>query len=135
MSTCALVKFIDTSDHEFVTVYHHYNGWIKGGIGESLARFLNRTKIINGICGQKLSDRVANGYGCLIAQYIAINKKDVGNVYIRQIEIDEDNDYIDYIYYVIYNDKDSTMKIRVVSSKEQIFEGSPEELLEFISEN
>lgn len=132
MSTCALIKFIDTSGHEYVSVYHHYDGYLSG-VGEKLAKFLHRTKIISGIYKQKLSDHVANGYGCLIAQYIALNKKDVGNVYI--FPIDEDtSDYIDYVYYVIYNNKDDTMKIRVVNGS-KIFEGSPEELLEFIREN
>lgn len=99
MSTRALVKFVDTSDHEYVSVYHHYDGYIKNGVGERLARFLYRTKIINGIFQQKLSDRVANGYGCLIAQYIALNKQDVGKVYIVPIDRDSNSDYyIDYIY-------------------------------------
>lgn len=80
MGTRSTIKFYN--DGEFMAaIYQQYDGYLKGGVGEDLANFLDKIKLINGISMGDNSDK-ANGVGCLVAQYIATHKKGIGGLYI-----------------------------------------------------
>ena len=65
-----------------------------------MALWILNKKIVNGIpLNECLSDKIANGFGCLIAQYIRDHKPEVGDLYITSI----DSDPQDYNYKVIFD--------------------------------
>ena len=62
----------------------------------------------------------ANGVGCLAAQYVAENKKSIGGFYATTA-----SDSQEYNYEVRFTDNGFIIKV------DNIFEGTPEELLNF----
>ena len=127
MGTTATVKFKYNECYPIlVNVYHHYDGYIDG-VGHELARFLLSKKIVNGITGFDDKDTIANGFGCLIAQYISNVKNGPGDVYICSQRFKGD-----YNYDVIYsNNYKNEIYIKVTHFDEVLFKGSPKELLEY----
>lgn len=71
-----------------------------------------------------------NGFGCAVAQFIKNIKDDVGNVYIEQIDSD-DEEWIDLNYIVDYNDKDKFYSVKISCFGKEFFNGSMKEFLEF----
>lgn len=141
MGTRSTTKFIEKRGDkkvELVNIYQQWDGYVSGK-GYDLANFLKSKKIINGIgSGQDTFD-YANGFGCLIAQYIKEFKENVGNLYITDLD-----DSQEYNYQVIFDgdkyynegflsnkvfDADELITIEVDSYP--TFEGTPSELLEF----
>jgi len=134
MGTRSTTKFIEKRGEKLiplVNIYQQWDGYIEGK-GYDLVDFLKSKTIINGISyGQDTFD-YANGFGCLIAQYIKEFKEDVGGLYITALD-----DKQEYNYEVIfdedkyfsgnYNSIDDLIIIKV----DTIFEGTPSELLEF----
>ena len=51
-----------------------------------MAKYLLSKKIINGIPINDNSGRTANGFGCLIAQYIRDFKTATGNLYVTDMD-------------------------------------------------
>lgn len=119
MGTRSTVKFYDEHSNEpLMSVYQQYDGYIRG-VGYDLAKFLKDKKVVNGYnSNQKIADGFANGMGCLAAQYVAANKKEIGGFYLTTA--DDEQEY----NYEVRLDKDGKLKIKVEG-----FEGSPEELL------
>ena len=134
MATRSLVRFaerkegVSFSEHPErveIQVYKHYDGYPSGHPTE-LAHFLKDFKILNGIPYPE-PDKVANGLGCLAAQYIAAFKMKAGDIYVESP--DTKRDWIEYITYVWGNDgKDIYMSI--FDDKECIFVGKPQELID-----
>lgn len=124
MGTRSTIKFYDgNSDADskpLVCIYQQYDGYISG-VGHGLANFLKGKTIINGIGQSQEMDKFANGMGCLAAQFIAQFKTKIGGLYIDTLDASED-----YNYEVRLMD-DKSLQIKV----DDIFNGSPEELLEF----
>lgn len=122
MGTRSTVKFYSEFKREepVLSVYQQYDGYVEG-VGHDLANFLKGKKIINGIGPeQTMNGGFANGMGCLAAQYVAENKKEVGGFYLAT-----EDDLQEYNY-----------KVRLIGNKivikvNDIFEGTPEELLKF----
>lgn len=137
MGTRSTVKFIktytDTDDKKvertICSVYSQYDGYMSG-MGQDLAEFLVDIEVVNGISLGKDSSNTANGMGCLAAQFIQNIKSGVGGIYMTDPE-----DSQDYDYEVIggFNEDMSPIQpsIRVTSYGEKIFEGTPQELLDF----
>ena len=121
MGTRSTIKFYSQFNQEqpLVSVYQQHDGYIDG-VGYELAEWLKDKKIINGISGEKMSDGHANGMGCLAAQFIAKFKDRIGSFYIGPLD-----DKQEYNYEVRFIDG----KINI--TVDNIFKGSPEELLEF----
>lgn len=94
-SKTSFIKRIGDKRECLVSVYQQYDGYIEG-VGYEIANYILSKKIINGICGDT-KDK-ANGFGCLIAQFIRDFKTDVGGLYI----ITED-DTQEYNYNVIFD--------------------------------
>lgn len=127
MGTTATVQFKHKGDNQIlVNVRHHYDGYIEG-VGHDLANFLLSKKIVNGISVFDNRDSIANGFDCLIAQYISNVKKGPGNVYICPQHFKGDYNY-DVIYDNYYKNE---IYIKVTHFDKVLFKGSPKELLEY----
>ena len=135
MSTRSLVRFakreegVSFSEHPErveVQVYKHYDGYPSGHPVE-LAEFLKEFKIVNGIPYGDDS-KMANGLGCLAAQYIAAFKMGPGDLTVEHP--DTERDWIEYITYVWGTDnKDIWMSIFDIEDG-CIFVGKPQELID-----
>lgn len=122
MGTRASVKFFSDYDQEVpvVNVYHQFDGYISG-VGHDLANWLKDKKICNGFSSETMAEGYANGMSCLAAQYVASQKTSIGGVYLFPVT-DSDQSY----NYKVYR-ADGVVKIKV----DDIFDGTPEELLAF----
>jgi hypothetical protein len=78
-------------------MYKHYDGYIKGGLGDDLISLISNGKVGNGISGSPKLGEYFNGAGCVFATAIAKLKQSVGDVYICDIE-SVSNQGEDYIY-------------------------------------
>ena len=129
MGTSATIRFKYEGDNPIlVNVFHHYDGYIEG-VGHDLADFLLSKKIVNGITDFDNKDKIANGFSCLIAQYISNVKEGPGDVYIYPQYFKGD-----YNYDVVYNGCKNEIYIKVTHYDKVLFEGSPKELLEYKEE-
>ena len=134
MATRSLVRFakredgVSFSEHPKkieVQVYKHYDGY-PSGHPVRLANWLTNKKIVNGLGVDTYG--VANGLGCLAAQYIAAFKEQPGDLYVESP--DTERDWIDYITYVWgIEGKDIWMSIFDVEDG-CIFVGKPQELID-----
>ena len=135
MSTRSLVRFatreegVSFSEHPErveVQVYKHYDGY-PSGHPVDLANFLNRFRIVNGLTNNSV--KVANGLGCLAAQYVAEFKMEPGDIYIENPDSKHgDIDYITYVWGV--ENKNIYMSIFDTYEDKCIFVGKPEDLIE-----
>lgn len=135
MGTRSTMKFIRKGNNKLtplVSIYRQYDGYVDG-VGHELAKYLLSKKIVNGIPINDNSGRIANGFGCLIAQYIRDFKTEPGNLYITDMDDKEE-----YNYEVIFDDDkyfdgeynvDNLITIKVDSYPN--FKGTPSELLSF----
>jgi len=122
MGTRSTVKFYSGMDakNPVASIYQQYDGYISG-VGHDLANWLLSKKIVNGFgLDQRMNQGFANGIGCLAAQYVAENKKEIGGFYLTT----ESNEQ-EYNYKVILDGTKFHITV------DDIFQGSPEELLAF----
>jgi hypothetical protein len=148
MGTRSTVKFIEqvkdektnkVKENVMCAIYQQWDGYASG-VGLELAEFLNDIEMVNGISSDRTIGKIANGIGCLSAQYIAHIKKEVGSVYMTYAD-----DYQGYDYEVIigYEGEGWSMKpkqpiIRVSglyledSDGEMDFEGTPQEFIDLV---
>jgi hypothetical protein len=147
MGTRSLTTFIETykddsgkkKKNEIVTMYRQYDGYPTGH-GLDLAEFLSKGKMVNGI---GLDDTIVfNGMGCLTAQVVAEFKDGAGGIYLQRANR---NSGECYRYHVIgdFDTKELTIKIlgvgymkgdKYYKGTRTIFEGTPQEMLEFCSQ-
>ena len=135
MSTRSLVRFakreegVSFSEHPErveVQVYKHYDGYPSGHPVE-LAEFLKEFKIVNGLPYGDDS-KMANGLGCLAAQYIAAFKMKAGDIYVESP--DTERDWIEYITYV-WGDDGKGIWMSIFDIEDGcIFVGKPQELID-----
>ena len=135
MSTRSLVRFakreegVSFSEHPErveVQVYKHYDGYPEGHPLE-LAKFLKDFKIVNGVPYPD-PDRIANGLGCLAAQYIAAFKMKAGDLYVENP--DTEHDWIEYTTYV-WGDDGKSIWMSIFDIEEGcIFVGKPQQLID-----
>ena len=124
------VTFSEHPDNIHAQFYVHNDGYPQGHPVD-LAEFLKGFTITNGL-GQD-TYKVANGLGCLAAQYVAAFKMQAGDLYIENPDTDHFD--IEYITYVWGDDgKDIWMSIFDVSWNDKadkcIFVGKPQELID-----
>lgn len=136
-SKTSFIEKIGGKKRHLVSVYQQYDGYIEG-VGHEIANYILSKKIINGISGDT-KDK-ANGFACLIAQFIRDFKTDVGGLYIV-----EEVDTQEYNYNIIFDsdlyfngdfftDKNTNdyFEVEVIDWNDQvIFKGTLKELLEF----
>jgi len=117
------VSFSEIPEKVMVSIYNHYDGYPEG-LGVTLASYLEGSKIVNGLGGNR--NDVFNGLGCLAASLIAELKDGPGNVYIEDPE--RKHGWIDYEYYIWGDDHKDTW-ISIFSDGDCIFVGKPQQLL------
>jgi hypothetical protein len=111
MGTHSLILFQERTSSgdiiKYVVIYQQYDGYLSG-VGLELVRFISSKKIVNGYAFGV--DNQANGYECLIAQYISSYKKGVGGLYIypATTELNEDFNYV-----ITYDANGSSFTIKV----------------------
>ena len=137
MSTRSLVRFakreegVSFSEHPErveVQVYKHYDGYPSGHPTE-LAEFLKDFKIVNGIPFNEDNSRMANGLGCLAAQYVAAFKMDAGDLYIENVDTEHfDIEQVTYVWGT--ENKDIWMSIFDTYEDKCIFVGKPQQLID-----
>ena len=130
--TSSIIKF-KCNGVNLVSIYQHCDGYIEG-VGYELAEWLCSKFLVNGIPGGTSLQNLANGAGCLVAQFIRDFKTDIGGLYITTSR-SEGN------YYYIVDIKDEHKRgpvplnditqITVSCYGKTIFEGRPSELLKF----
>ena len=144
MGTRSTITFYEKCDDKlipYVNIYQQYDGYLEG-VGKGLCKWLKNKIIVNGF---SIYDRrnIANGIGCLIAQYIKDNKDDVGNLYIYPIgEYCEECDYnysviIDESWTIsLYETERKAEDITTIEvgnwGKKPFFKGTIQELLDYI---
>ena len=122
-----------------VSVYQQYDGYIEG-VGHDIAKYILNKQICNGIRLGRDTSNLANGFTCLIAQFIRDFKTDVGGLYITTYDEIQEYNYeiifdIDLYYGNGFNEEletDKYFEVKVIDWNEQlIFEGTLKELLDF----
>ena len=98
MATRASIKFKDSDGNFIANVYHHYDGY-PSGLGVKLLELTNG-KLVNGI-PINITERVFNGFGCLVASVIeGLKIGQTGNAYLYS-ESDYGNAGEEYLYEVV----------------------------------
>ena len=121
------VSFSERPEWVEVQVYKHYDGYPQGHPVD-LAKFLSEFKIVNGIPYGDDS-KMANGLGCLAAQYVAAFKMGPGDLTVEHPDTQHfDIEYITYVWGV--EEKDIWMSIFDTYEDKCIFVGEPEQLIE-----
>jgi len=122
MGTRSTTTFSDEQGNKVVTMYRHYDGYLKGH-GIDFASYLAGKKLVNGISSKDDINKIFNGMGCLSASVVANFKSQPGGIYLYSAGIKQR--FIDYEYHVYC--KDNQIRISVDD-----FDGTPEEMLEYI---
>ncbi len=144
MGTRSTITFYEKRDDKlipYVNIYQQYDGYLEG-VGKGLCKWLKNKIIVNGFSFYDKRN-IANGIGCLTAQYIKDNKDDVGNLYIYPIE--EYCEECDYNYSVIIDESwtislyETEKKAEDITTievgnwgKKPFFKGTIQELLDYI---
>ena len=91
MGTHSVIKFQEDGE-TICAIYQQYDGYPEG-VGKELFEFLDNITIVNGLSvGQP--ERVANGVGCLAAQFVAEFKNGAGGFYMTQLDDEQEFNYI-----------------------------------------
>jgi len=130
MGTRSLVHFED--DGKIIcTVYRQFDGYPEGR-GTELAEFLSNITMRNGFGMGDAAGTHANGVGCLIAQWIKLEKQDIGGIYVQAPGVAGEDDWIEYEY-VVRETEDGDLEVEVTSTYDgPYFKGSPKDLAAFI---
>lgn len=133
MGTRSLTYVFDHHNNSVLTcIYRQYDGYISGH-GLSIAGYLSKFKIVNGLGLNEDNAKIANGMGCLSAQLIGwLKNGKEGNIYIYPPILEQDCGQ-EYEYH-IYKDKIEAYENAYGKSKRQIFTGSWSEFLEYCRE-
>jgi hypothetical protein len=91
MGTHCKISIYNEQNNHLLSLYCHYDGYYKGGVGEELENFLKPFNVVNGLSGNQ--DNVANGMSCLALQIVTLFKKRPGNVYVTSENVEEEYNY------------------------------------------
>lgn len=138
MGTRSTITFYEKRDDKlipYVNIYQQYDGYLEG-VGKELCEWLKDKIIVNGFSYFDKRD-IANGVGCLVAQFISDKKNGVGDFYIYPIG--ESKGYCDYNYTVIIDKTYSERKLKDITTievdswgRKPFFKGTIQELLDYI---
>lgn len=96
MGTRSTIKFYE--NEEFLcAIYQQFDGYIEGGVGEEIKKFIKSKKFVNGISPGEYQ-KVFNGFGCFIAQFIKHFKREAGGLYITHEEDEQSFNYTVKLY-------------------------------------
>jgi hypothetical protein len=125
MGTRSLIKFQEDGE-TLVCVYQQYDGH-PDSVGAELAGFLLSKKMVNGLGGY--DEHVANGMGCLAAQFIALVKSEPGGTYIYPPNCE--HNIVDYVYIVSCTSDGKKMHVKVFYSTDLLFNGDTLEFAKY----
>lgn len=131
MSTRSLVQIFDGPEI-LCNVYRQCDGY-PSGRGAEVAEFLKDLVIVNGL-GSSNPPCVANGAGCLAAQFIAHEKDGAGNVYLYPVKTTPGNCGAEWLYQIRVTGSAVSVKVYSVSyagRKSLEFSGNVATLAEF----
>ena len=142
MGTRSLTKVITTWEdtkgkkqrRPITCMYRQFDGYLDGH-GQDLAEWLSQYTVVNGIKMDHDRNKVFNGMDCLAAQMFAHFKEDAGNIYC--MHPDAEDCWEEYLYEISEEDKDIFLTVYEINYKNganEIFHGTPEELLTKIKE-
>lgn len=145
MGTRSTITFCGKVDNEiipYVNIYQQYDGYLDG-VGTELCEWLMDKIMVNGIASRE-NRNIANGIGCLAAQYIRDNKHKTGGLYIYPIGDAHKN--CDYNYQVIINEEavgvfedkkleDITIIVIDNFGKEPFFTGTISQFFNYLDKN
>lgn len=123
MGTRSVIKFQEDGE-TICAIYQQFDGYIEG-VGATLFEFLDEITVVNGLSVDQ-PERVANGVGCLAAQFIAQFKVGAGGFYMTH---PNDNQEYNYIVNSCWEGEGWKAKlgeptITVISYDEVLFSGS-----------
>jgi hypothetical protein len=118
MGTHSLILFQTKTNgliEKYVVIYQQYDGY-PSGVGLKLVNFIESKKIVNGYSDKYVQ---ANGFNCLIAQYISSFKDGAGNLYVEPMTtiLDEEWNYI-----VTFDENTKSFVMQVNDGEEMTFE-------------
>lgn len=138
-SKTSFIKKIGDNRVHLVSIYQQYDGYIEG-VGYDIANYILDKTIVNGF-GLGDNSNKANGFDCLIAQFIRDFKKDIGGLYITTEDDTQEYNYDIIFDENLYYDRNTLMTpvetndlFEVVVTdwnNKKLFEGSLKDLLEF----
>ncbi len=107
MGTSSTIKFVSVKYGKiqiYVVIYQQFDGYPES-VGSELVKFVKSKRMVNGY-----SDKYSefNGFGCMIAQYIASIKDGAGNLYI--LPADSTCNAV-YNYVLTYNEDNESFTI------------------------
>lgn len=97
-SKTSFIKKVDGEQIHLVSIYQQYDGYISG-VGHEIADYILNKELVNGIPLSYNKSDIANGFDCLVAQFIRDFKTEVGGLYITT----QDN-IQEYNYDVIFDE-------------------------------
>lgn len=128
MGTHALVVFEENTSQgpvRYIVVYFQFDGYLKG-VGKELVSFLRSCVIVNGVSSrdeekcEKENKILCNGFGCLVAQYVAKHKTGPLHFYVMPFTSKLEQEYN---YIVTYDEKSKDqITISVNDSKKMSLE-------------
>jgi hypothetical protein len=141
MGTRSVTRFIEkiedsktkkVAENVICAIYQQFDGY-PSGVGLEIAEFLKEFELVNGMSGDRTLGKIANGIGCLSAQFIAKFKTEAGNLYMTS---PDDRQAYNYDIIVGWGAKPTKPIIRVdmydENGKKVTFEGTPEEFIELV---
>lgn len=126
MGTRSLTFFYGEENNEtpILALYRQFDGYISGH-GVDIANFLENMTLVNGYTQNEVAGTHANGMGCLAAQFIALLKTGIGEIYVTNTDTEDDWNFgIDYTYHIRPD------SVKVYGGAE--FEGTWKEYVEFV---
>lgn len=118
MGTSSTIKFVSVKDGKiqlYVIIYQQFDGHPES-VGSQLVKFVKSKKMVNGY-NDKHSQ--FNGFGCMIAQYIASIKDGAGNLYIYPTD-SKCNALYNYVLTYNEDDKSFTISCDEIKNNEAI---------------
>lgn len=118
---------------ELVKIYNHWDGY-PDGLGKDIYMFLKDMKIVNGIPYGVDTSNMANGFGCLVAQFISRFKTNIGGLYIYENDFDFNNSDVEFVY-IIECTKLDNLNIICYDTyyKRELYSGGVENFIDFIN--
>lgn len=130
--TRARVTFKDY-DTNICTVYIHSDGYISG-LGHQLSEQLGDYTIVNGLSIDE-PEKIANGMGCLAAQWVAMNKTKPGYLYLdNPVEDKDTRAMIDYHYFLSNQEGKVWAQVFRFTDEQPIYNGWLSQLKDFEEE-
>ena len=141
MGTRSLTKVITTWEDTngkkqrkpITCMYRQYDGYMSGH-GQELAEWLSEYTVVNGM-GINETRKIANGMDCLAAQMFAHFKEGAGGIYC--MHPDAEDCWEEFLYEIERIDKQIFITAYEIwnNKTQEVFHGTPEELLTKIESN